>query len=246
MGTALTWESFLQCASSGNWDETTFQERTQELDLPLLSSGVPVLVQCQVWQEDIALILRNFLPLTEVFWVNGREIFLFASPESSGNASLKNLQTWAETLIHQIHSMLADELGVLSNVYVGTIGKGGLWHCYLELGRLALLHKRFFPGEAGLALWQAGFSHLFHSLEPEPIERYCRNILGDKLSLELRETLKTYFRTGLSLTETAALLFIHRNTLIYRLDRITELTGYNPREFNQAISLFLAFWLERG
>lgn len=244
MATASTWESILQCASSAHWDETAFEAQTQALDLPILSLGIPLLVRCQVWHEDISLILRHFLPHTEVFWVNGSEIFLHASPESSVDANWKNLLPWAESLISQIHSMLADELGVLSYVYVGSPRNKGLWPSYLALVRLSLLHRHFFPSQAGLAEWQAGFAQLFDSLAPESMERYRQDILGSKLSPELLETLQTYFRTGLSLTESARLLYIHRNTLIYRLDRITDLTGYNPREFKQAISLFLAIWLD--
>ncbi|CAA7603206.1 Homeodomain-like [Acididesulfobacillus acetoxydans] len=234
----------MQRAFLEHWDETAFTAHTRALDLPNLSPGARVLVRCQTWQPDISLILRNFLPQTQVFWVNGQEIFLHATPEDGVGATRKNLLPWAESLISQIHSMLADELGVLSYVYVDTPRTQGLWSGYLSLGRLAALHRRFFPGEAGLALWQAGFAQLFDSLAPERMEHYPQNVLGDKLSPELRETLQTYFRTGLSLTESARLLYIHRNTLIYRLDRITELTGYNPREFKQAITLFLALWLQ--
>ncbi|KLU61970.1 purine catabolism regulatory protein [Peptococcaceae bacterium CEB3] len=239
---AAGWESILQSAVLGHWDEAAFAERARMYGLPDLPLGVPVLVRCQAWHPDIPLILRNFLPRTEVFLLNDSEIFLYTSPEGSSDANRKSLLSWAAGLISQIHSVLADELGILSYVYVDTPGTRGLWESYLALQRLARVHRRFFPGEAGLAQWQAGFAQLFAQSPSEPLEHYSGSVLG-KLSPELRQTLQTYFHTGLSLTESARLLYIHRNTLIYRLDRITELTGYNPRDFRQAVSLFLAVWL---
>ena len=52
--------------------------------------------------------------------------------------------------------------------------------------------------------------------------------------------LQTYFSTNMSLKETSKILFLHKNTLQYKLNRIEKLTGYNPRVFSDAVNLFLA------
>lgn len=56
--------------------------------------------------------------------------------------------------------------------------------------------------------------------------------------------LRTYFSTDMSLKATAEILFLHKNTLQYKLNRIEKLTGYNPRAFRDAVNLFLATKLQ--
>jgi len=57
---------------------------------------------------------------------------------------------------------------------------------------------------------------------------------------ELLETLDCFFGQNCSPSSTARLLCIHRNTLSYRLDKITSLTGLDPRQFEDAMQIRLA------
>jgi carbohydrate diacid regulator len=49
----------------------------------------------------------------------------------------------------------------------------------------------------------------------------------------------------LNVADAARALFVHRNTLIYRLDRIRELTDCDPRSFEESVNLFWALWLKK-
>ncbi|USG63813.1 helix-turn-helix domain-containing protein [Brevibacillus ruminantium] len=60
-----------------------------------------------------------------------------------------------------------------------------------------------------------------------------------QLSSEQIETLEAFFALQLNISETARQLFLHRNTLIYRLDKLTEQTGLDPRQFTEAVLLQL-------
>ncbi len=62
---------------------------------------------------------------------------------------------------------------------------------------------------------------------------------------ELLESLEAYFNSNISISKTAQKLKIHRNTLIYRLERIEELTGNDPRIFNEAFELYIALMLDK-
>jgi len=57
---------------------------------------------------------------------------------------------------------------------------------------------------------------------------------------EVLKTLNAFFNTNMSLTETAKKLKIHRNTLIYRLDKIAETIDLDPRIFDSAVQIKLA------
>ncbi|MCI9302585.1 MAG: PucR family transcriptional regulator [Clostridium sp.] len=54
-------------------------------------------------------------------------------------------------------------------------------------------------------------------------------------------TIEVFFKCGLNLSEAAKELYIHRNTLIYRLDKIQKITSYDIREFNNAMIFKIIF-----
>lgn len=65
------------------------------------------------------------------------------------------------------------------------------------------------------------------------------------ISGEDKQLLRTYFEEDMSLQNTCERLFIHKNTLQYRLNHIHAITGYNPRKFRNAVILYLALKLEK-
>jgi DNA-binding PucR family transcriptional regulator len=61
----------------------------------------------------------------------------------------------------------------------------------------------------------------------------------------LLDTLTTYLEQGSSLEATARLLFVHPNTVRYRLRRVTELTGLAPTDARDAFALRISLVLGR-
>ena len=64
-----------------------------------------------------------------------------------------------------------------------------------------------------------------------------------KLSDKDLELLETYFFHDMSLKDTCEELYLHKNTLQYKLDRIHKITGYNPRNFKNAVVLYIGLKL---
>ena len=64
-----------------------------------------------------------------------------------------------------------------------------------------------------------------------------------QLSPELKLTLSIFFDQNLSMSKTAKKLFIHRNTLTYRIAKIQQLTGLDIRKINEALILVLSSYL---
>ena len=69
-----------------------------------------------------------------------------------------------------------------------------------------------------------------------------------KLDNEMIRTIEVFFRCGLNLSDAAKELYIHRNTLIYRLDKIEKYTAYDIRNFNSAVLFKGVFfiWKEKN
>ena len=61
----------------------------------------------------------------------------------------------------------------------------------------------------------------------------------------LLETVEVFFDKNMSLTQTSKELKIHRNTLLYRLEKIKKVTGLDPRKFNDAMELKVALILNK-
>ena len=236
-----TWEKLLNTALIEQWDTGTFAARAGACHLTGLSLGFPVLVHCSTWSPEVVEVLNNLFPQAPVRWVLKPDMFLYV-PLDRSDGGLAEHRAYGEALIKQIHSLLADELGVLATVFVGEVIESDLWAGFLEVRKLAELHRRFFIGTLGLAAWNVGIAALLQDTRSIVGRDYIRGVLGH-LNKELLDTLRVFLEKDMSITDSSRALFIHRNTLTYRLDRITELTGYNPRRLNGAVHLFMAIWL---
>lgn len=81
---------------------------------------------------------------------------------------------------------------------------------------------------------------LYEDMPKEAIRQYldmnldekAKEVLNDR---ELMETAEQFFANSLNISETARVMFMHRNTLIYRLDKIESITGLNIRRFADAM-----------
>lgn len=84
---------------------------------------------------------------------------------------------------------------------------------------------------------------LLCSLKEEHKKRYLEKTISG-LSKEDKKLLRIYFEEDMSLGSTGERLYMHKNTLQYKLNRIQKLTGFNPRKFRDASMLYLALKME--
>ncbi|UOF91349.1 helix-turn-helix domain-containing protein [Fodinisporobacter ferrooxydans] len=92
-----------------------------------------------------------------------------------------------------------------------------------------------------------GFQRILYNLHETNRIRYRESMLScetyEALGQDLRETALGFFRNHLNISETARVMYMHRNSLLYRLDKIRELTGYDIRKFEDAVALWTALVL---
>lgn len=95
-----------------------------------------------------------------------------------------------------------------------------------------------------------GVYRLLSQLDHIPlVHNYCSQVIGPLVRYDrehnsaLVQTLDAYFEHHGNVSQTAEALFIHRNTLLYRLDRIQELTGHPLTQANMRLALHLALKL---
>ncbi|HIX92649.1 MAG TPA: helix-turn-helix domain-containing protein [Firmicutes bacterium] len=94
-----------------------------------------------------------------------------------------------------------------------------------------------------------GIGRLIYQLPTTLCDMFLQEVFkkGSLESLD-RETLMTiqcFFENNLNVSETSRKLFVHRNTLVYRLEKIRKLTGLDLREFEHAITFKVALMVKK-
>ena len=104
--------------------------------------------------------------------------------------------------------------------------------------------KIFFDSRDLIAYSELGIGRLIYQLPIPLCKMFIREIFGGKSPDEFdEETLTTiykFFENSLNVSETSRQLFIHRNTLVYRLDKLQKSTGLDLRVFEDAITFKIA------
>ncbi len=113
----------------------------------------------------------------------------------------------------------------------------------LEVGKVFETEKNIISYE------NLGIGRLIYQLPTTLCEMFLQEVFkkGSLESLD-RETLMTiqcFFENNLNVSETSRKLFVHRNTLVYRLEKIRNLTGLDLREFNHAITFKVALMVRK-
>ncbi len=104
--------------------------------------------------------------------------------------------------------------------------------------------KIFFDEKNIIAYSELGIGRLIYQLPIPLCKMFIKEIFGDKSPDDFdEETLTTiyrFFENSLNVSETSRQLFIHRNTLVYRLDKLQKSTGLDLRVFEDAITFKIA------
>ena len=119
-----------------------------------------------------------------------------------------------------------------------------LSHSYKEAKMALDVSKIFFEDKKIIAYNQLGIGRLIYQL-PIPLCRmFIKEVFKDKRPDEFDEetltTINKFFENNLNVSETSRQLFIHRNTLVYRLDKLQKSTGLDLRVFDDAITFKIA------
>ena len=94
-----------------------------------------------------------------------------------------------------------------------------------------------------------GIARLIYQLPTTLCEAFLREVFKqesiDSLDAETLFTIQRFFENNLNVSETSRGLFVHRNTLVYRLEKIRKLTGLDLRNFDDAIVFKVALMVKK-
>ncbi|MBF1028653.1 MAG: helix-turn-helix domain-containing protein, partial [Lachnospiraceae bacterium] len=108
----------------------------------------------------------------------------------------------------------------------------------LDVGRI------FFEDKQVISYAELGIGRLIYQLPIPLCLMFIKEIFGgkkpDEFDQETLVTIEKFFENNLNVSETSRQLFIHRNTLVYRLDKLQKSTGLDLRVFEDAITFKIA------
>ena len=120
--------------------------------------------------------------------------------------------------------------------------------------RIALEVGKVFDTERNVISYNnLGIGRLIYQLPTTLCEAFLQEVFkkGSLESLESRDddtqmkTVRAFFDNDLNVSKTAESLYVHRNTLVYRLEKIRKLTGLDLREFDHAVTLKVALMVRK-
>ena len=151
--------------------------------------------------------------------------------EKTANMILDMLNTEAMTKVHVSFGTIVGDIKEVSRSY--------------KEAKMALdVGKIFYSGKNVVAYSNLGIGRLIYQL-PLPLCRmFIREVFESKSPDDFDEetlaTINKFFENSLNVSETSRQLYIHRNTLVYRLDKLQKSTGLDLRVFEDAITFKIA------
>lgn len=155
-----------------------------------------------------------------------------------------------EASLDTIAKMLADNLHSEAMVRV-RVGYGNrvanlqdIARSYQEAKMAIEVGKIFYADQECISYSRLGIGRLIYQLPMSLCEMFIREVFGEEIpdifSEENVVTIQKFLDNSLNISETARQLFVHRNTLVYRLERLEKIIGLDIRKFEDAMTFKIA------
>lgn len=204
--------------------------------------------EADLGEVDLVSALRMVFPdATKDFVIEVGERTVAIVKELSDLSEESKLNILASSIV----SVLASEYGLRTSVGVGSVARNlsDLPNSF-RYAQVASEVRKVFDNEQSIAMYsQLGIARLIYQL-PVTLCKVFLDEVFKKCSIEsidhdLMYTISKFFENSLNISETSRKLFVHRNTLVYRIDKIKRLTGLDLKNFEDAIEFKIALMVNK-
>ena len=159
----------------------------------------------------------------------------YDSIEQTANAIRDTLNTEAMTDVRVAAGTIIRDISQVSRSY--------------KEARMALnVGKIFYNAERVHMYNKLGIGRLIYQLPESLCRMFIKEVFTkqqpDTFDEETLQTINMFFDNSLNVSETARQLFVHRNTLVYRLEKLDKSTGLDIRKFDDALTFKIALMVE--
>ena len=156
-----------------------------------------------------------------------------------------------EKIAGQIEDKLRRELNLRCVIGIGTTARHlrVLADKYKE-AQVAIDVGRVFESDKTIINYESlGLGRIIYQLPTTLCEMFLNEVFKknpiETLDEDTLETINRFFENNLNVSETSRKLYVHRNTLVYRLEKIKKMTGLDLREFDHAIVFKVAMMVKQ-
>ena len=236
--------AFMQKLLLGSYSEVEAFNRAKKLHISSSCQRAVFLVETRQTGDEHALtMIRNiFSARTHDFITSVDDKGIIIVRELVSTETYENLEATAHMLVDMLgaeamtqawvaYSNVANWLRYLANAYKEA-------RMALEIGKIFYSERNVFGYR------KLGIGRLIYQLPEEVCEMFIEEIFdGESLDAIDGETLniiRTFFENNLNLSETSRQLYVHRNTLVYRFEKIQKRFGLDLRSFEDALTFKIA------
>ena len=204
----------------------------------------------QVGHSDVATVdvLSGMFPdKLQDFVLSINETDIAIIKQIGSNVTAEDLEKMAAN----IEETLKNELWIKTIIGIGTVATHlrELADSYKEAQTAIEVGTVFEPDKTIMHYENLGIGRLIYQLPTTLCEIFLREVFKknslDSLDQETLFTINKFFENSLNVSETSRKLFVHRNTLVYRLEKIRKLTGLDLRQFDHAIVFRVALMVRQ-
>ncbi len=218
--------------------------RAKKLHIEVLAPRVVFLVEARMEKDGIVtdLLKGMFTPQSGdyITAVDETSIILIKSLEEG--SSKEALSEIAENIV----GMMNAEAMLNVKVSYGTVIQElkDVSKSYKEAKMALDVGKIFYADKSVIAYSTLGIGRLIYQLPVNLCRMFIQEIFGDNIPEELDDemlsTINKFFENNLNVSETSRQLFVHRNTLVYRIEKMQKSTGLDIRTFDDALTFKIA------
>ncbi len=192
----------------------------------------------------------NALEIVKTLYAGKSRDFITAVDEKSiilvkevkGTETYAELDKTAEVIVDMLNTEAMSAAHVAYGTVVNDIRE--VSRSYKEAKMALDVGKIFYSNKNVVGYGKLGIGRIIYQLPIPLCQMFIKEIFGeitpDDFDDEMLSTINKFFENSLNVSETSRQLYIHRNTLVYRLDKLQKMTGLDIRVFDDAITLKIA------
>lgn len=236
--------NFIQNLLLDNMLLVDIYNRAKKLHIDLEARRVVFIIETKQEKDSIALeTMRTlFAARTKDFITAVDERSIILVREMGDGESYGELEEISKVIRDMLNSEAMSSVRISYGTIVGEINQ--VSRSYKE-AKMALDVGKIFYSEKDIVAYNTlGIGRLIYQLPIQLCEMFMKEIFGENLpdtfDDETLVTINKFFENNLNVSETARQLYVHRNTLVYRLEKLQKSTGLDIRVFDDALTFKIA------
>ncbi|MGI6095190.1 MAG: PucR family transcriptional regulator [Lachnospiraceae bacterium] len=219
--------------------------RAKKLHIPTEVQRIVLLVETKYEKDQNAIeILKNlFIGRVNDFITAIDEKNIIVVRELDENDTYENVEAVCRMIVDMLNAEAMSSVRVAYGHVVNEIKD--VSRSYKEAKMALDVGKIFYAERKVIGYNHLGIGRLIYQLPTQLCEMFMKEIFGgnnlpETLDDETLVTINKFFDNSLNISETSRQLFLHRNTLVYRLEKIQKITGLDVRVFDDALTFKIA------